>query len=265
MGYIGKITAGGSTHLVASTLYGTCPTGAATAAKVVNCANFDSIMEGVTIHVKFTNSNTAANPTLNVNSTGAKRIYRYGTTAPATTEDTSWSAGAVVSFTYDGDYWQMNDWRNKTYTAVTSKLVTTSVPNVTAVGTVPSLTITAVACDDITSWDKGSLPDLTLTSVTCDDITSWDANTPTTATVSGGVLTITDGTAARLSYTPRTVGSASNWSAGTLPDLKYSDKSVGSASGWSPGTTPTLGSAVTVATGATSDQGGGSSIVVSIT
>jgi hypothetical protein len=109
MSYVGKITSGGSTHLVGSTLYGTCATAAATAAKVVTCADFDQLMEGITIHVKFTYSNTVANPTLNVNSTGAKNIYKYGTTSPGTTAKTSWVAGSVISFTYDGSYWQMND------------------------------------------------------------------------------------------------------------------------------------------------------------
>lgn len=112
MGYVGKVTAGGSTHLVGSTLYGTCSTAANTAAKVVTCSDFTTLITGVTIHVKFTNANTVASPTLNVNSTGAKNIYRYGTTAPSTSAATSWQAGSVVSFTYDGSYWQMNGWLN---------------------------------------------------------------------------------------------------------------------------------------------------------
>ena len=109
MGYVGKVTAGGSTHLVGSTLYGTCATAAATAAKVVTCADFTTLITGVTIHVKFTNANSAGSPTLNVNSTGAKSIYRYGTTTPSTSTSWSWYAGAVVSFTYDGSAWIMND------------------------------------------------------------------------------------------------------------------------------------------------------------
>ncbi len=110
MSYVGKVTIGSSTHLVGSTLYGTCATAAATAAKVVTCANFDKLETGVTIHVKFTYSNTASNATLNVNSTGAKNLCRYGTTRVGTTIDTSWEAGAVVSFTYDGTSWIMNDY-----------------------------------------------------------------------------------------------------------------------------------------------------------
>jgi len=117
MGYVGKITdTAGTTHLVGSTLYGTCDTAAATAAKVVTCADFTTLITGITIHVKFTYSNTHTTPTLNVNSTGAKNIYRYGTTKPGTSADTSWSAGAIVSFTYDGSYWIMNDHISNTNT-----------------------------------------------------------------------------------------------------------------------------------------------------
>lgn len=89
--------------------YGTCSTAAGTNAKVVECENFGLLLAGVTIHVKFTNSNTASTPTLNVNGTGAKSIYRYGTTKPGTSAAWSWYAGAIVSFTYDGSAWIMND------------------------------------------------------------------------------------------------------------------------------------------------------------
>lgn len=110
MGYVGKINAGGSEHLVGSTLYGTCSTAAGTAAKVVTCSNFTTLIGGVTIHVKFTNTNTATSATLNVNATGAKPLCRYGTTRVGTTANSSWNAGAVVSFTYDGTSWVMNDY-----------------------------------------------------------------------------------------------------------------------------------------------------------
>ena len=108
MAYVGKITdTDGVTGLVGSTLYGTCATAAGTAAKVVTCSDFDELLTGVTIHVKFTNGNTAASPTLNVNSTGAKAIFRFGTNAGSTS--LSWTAGQVVSFTYDGTQWHIND------------------------------------------------------------------------------------------------------------------------------------------------------------
>lgn len=123
--YIGKVKYGDNTWPVGSTLYGTCDTAANTAAKVVTMPNFDTLLEGVTIHVKFTYSNGAhvGKATLNVNNTGAKTIMRYGTTAAGAGASASWNAGAVVSFTYDGTYWQMNDWldtdTNTTYTLST--------------------------------------------------------------------------------------------------------------------------------------------------
>lgn len=108
MGYVGKVNAGGSEHLVGSTLYGTCDTAESTAAKVVVCPDFTTLIEGVTIHVKFDNSNTATNPTLNVNSTGAKRIRFATNSAPGTDARESWYPGEVVALTYDGTYWCIN-------------------------------------------------------------------------------------------------------------------------------------------------------------
>lgn len=86
--------------------FGTCSTSYSTAAKAVTLSNF--VLEtGAFIFVKFTYRNTASNPTLNVNSTGAKNIYRYGTTATGNVPGLSWYDGAVVGFVYDGSYWQM--------------------------------------------------------------------------------------------------------------------------------------------------------------
>ena len=116
MSYVGKVTAGGSTHLVGSTLYGTCSTAASTAAKVVTCANFDKLETGVTVHVKFDNGNTTAAPTLKVGSTTAKSIastkHTYevqGGSTSTVTDTPTWEAGSIVSFTYDGTNWVIND------------------------------------------------------------------------------------------------------------------------------------------------------------
>lgn len=100
-GYVGKVNIGGSELSVGSTLYGTCDSAADAVAKVVTCADFDTLIEGVTIHVKFTNGNTNRNPTLNVNSTGAKSIGG---------QPTPWvfSSNVVVPFTYDGTYWRVS-------------------------------------------------------------------------------------------------------------------------------------------------------------
>lgn len=107
MSYAGQVeTSGGTLSPVASTLYGICNTAAATAAKVVTLPDYDELVVGTTVHVKFTYGNTAANATLAVGSTAAKPIYAYGTTAPGTTDATSWKANSMVSFTYDGTAWR---------------------------------------------------------------------------------------------------------------------------------------------------------------
>jgi len=65
-----------------------------------------TLIEGTTVHIKFTHNNTVANPTLNINGTGAKPIVQYGTTAAGTaSETTGWYAGAILALTYDGTSW----------------------------------------------------------------------------------------------------------------------------------------------------------------
>lgn len=98
----GNITVSGG---VQSTWYGTSNTTASTAAKVVTCEGF-TLDTGAVIAVLFTTANTAATPTLNVNSTGAKEI-RIGNTAPnATSNALKWSANTVLFFVYDGTYFR---------------------------------------------------------------------------------------------------------------------------------------------------------------
>lgn len=94
--------------------YGECSTAAGTAAKTVTLADSMAftLANGASVFVKFANSNSVANPTLAVNGTTAAAIKRYGTTAPSTTEKTSWKAGSVVHLVYDGTYWQMVGWLN---------------------------------------------------------------------------------------------------------------------------------------------------------
>lgn len=98
--------------------YGTCDTGGGTVAKVATVTGVTELKTGLTVAIKFTAANTVANPTLNVNSLGAKAIKRYGTTAPSTSAASSWNANSVVTLTYDGTYWQMHDWNNTTYSSM---------------------------------------------------------------------------------------------------------------------------------------------------
>ena len=82
--------------------YGACSTAAGTAAKTVTLSGF-VLATGAEITVKFSSTNTAANPTLNVNSTGAKGIRYKNAAVPS---------GYIVAnktyrFVYDGTYWQI--------------------------------------------------------------------------------------------------------------------------------------------------------------
>ena len=90
--------------------YGTCSTGASTAAKVVTCTGF-TLTTGAMIAVRFTNANTYTGTTsLNVNSTGAKTIYGIPRSTTSTTRmDGAWEAGETKVFVYDGSYWWIVD------------------------------------------------------------------------------------------------------------------------------------------------------------
>ena len=98
--------------------YGVCSTAAGTAAKTVTVDDF-TLTTGAMVLVKFTYNNTVASPTLNVNSTGAKPIYRYGTTAASTGDAASgWRPGAIQLLVYDGTGWVRSFWENSTYNNV---------------------------------------------------------------------------------------------------------------------------------------------------
>ena len=127
-GFAGKININSTDYPIASTLYGTCTTSAGTAAKIVTLADFDTLLPGVTVAVKFTYSNTAANPTLNVNGTGALPIYTDGTNAPGTTPQESWAANSVVYFTYDGSAWMMSDFVGSMLSSFRAALLNTIYP-----------------------------------------------------------------------------------------------------------------------------------------
>lgn len=86
--------------------YGYCYTSASTSAKTVSIDGFE-LDKGATIAVRFSSANTASAPTLNVSSTGAKSIAYAGSTYLASKY--YWKAGDILTFTYDGSYWQLND------------------------------------------------------------------------------------------------------------------------------------------------------------
>ena len=98
------------------THYGTCSTAAATAEKVVSLTGF-TLATGARIAVKFTVTNTAASPTLNVNSTGAKEIYYRGAAISAG----YLAANRTYEFVYNGTQYDLiGDLDTNTDTKVTA-------------------------------------------------------------------------------------------------------------------------------------------------
>lgn len=157
MGYVGQVTTSSTTHKVGSTLYGTCATAAATAAKVVALSDFDMLVTGVTVHVKFTYSNTASSATLKVGSTDAKPLVMYGTTRVGTDEATSWPAGSIVSFTYDGTSWVMNGYKEGGSGGDTYRIQSNSAVRVTFAQKTTTTSNTAMAVSDSFTYDPASI------------------------------------------------------------------------------------------------------------
>lgn len=82
--------------------YGACSTAAATKAKTVTLSGF-ALVTGAIVGVKFSYDNTAAAPTLNVSSTGAKSIYYKGEAVAAGLL----KAGYVYLFQYNGTQYEL--------------------------------------------------------------------------------------------------------------------------------------------------------------
>lgn len=117
-----KVTATKFVGNALNTDYGTCSTAAGTAAKVVTIANTDwSLGVGSVIGVKFTNSNTASNVTLNVNNTGAKSIYYNNAVYTSTSTTVCGYANRTSFYMYDGTYWVWiscgTEFNDNTYTS----------------------------------------------------------------------------------------------------------------------------------------------------
>lgn len=87
--------------------YGTSATAGATAEKAVTIPTDEHfiLQQGDVIGVVFTNENTANNPTLNVNNTGAKAIKYNGAVVTTSELWTAGEAGILTMFQYDGTNW----------------------------------------------------------------------------------------------------------------------------------------------------------------
>ena len=86
--------------------YGVCSEAANVAAKTVTVSPAVTLANRTLILVAMSNSNTAANPTLNVNGLGAKPIWTAYQKTPGTTAETSWAGGQILLFQYNGSEWR---------------------------------------------------------------------------------------------------------------------------------------------------------------
>lgn len=91
----------------------TCSTSETDVSKIIDIPSF-SLKKDVYIQVIFINGNDVANPTININDTGAKeiRVYRNQQTLPLSkiyganqSGAYKWDKGVVLQLRYDGTYW----------------------------------------------------------------------------------------------------------------------------------------------------------------
>nr|DAQ19264.1 MAG TPA: hypothetical protein [Caudoviricetes sp.] len=85
--------------------YYECSSEASSASKTIAASNY-VLGNGGSIKVKMTNANSAANATLNINSTGTKPLFYNGERASA---NNSWETGETVEIYYDGTSYYANN------------------------------------------------------------------------------------------------------------------------------------------------------------
>ena len=189
MSYISEVQIDSGAKIpVGSSLYGICTSDADAYTKIVTLANFDSLIQGVTIHVKFTKGNSAplVNPldstqvlSLKVGSTDTQQVSNPGGSI-------NWSAGAVISFTLDGATspytWIANDSDSGAAITIANTYSSTSTNAISGQGV-------ADALDDLgAAAQKGVITSITSSNKTSTDLPTTNA---ITAYVDGKTLGIT--------------------------------------------------------------------------
>lgn len=108
------------TLTASGTKTGTCSTAAGTAAKVVTLESGQTftLANNAVAYVTFSNTNTAANPTLNINGTGAKPIYFSSAAIPAAYINKH----VQYKFTYNGTQYVCNNTFNRVEVAGTHSM-----------------------------------------------------------------------------------------------------------------------------------------------
>ena len=195
------------------THYGSCSTAAATAAKTVSCTGF-TLATGAKITVKFTVTNTAANPTLNVNNTGAKAIFYRGSAISAG----YLASGRVYTFLYDGTNYELigdintdSDTKYNTGTATTAGLTKLY----TGTGSATDGTMTQKAITDALGGKASTSHTHTKSQIT-DMPTTLPNPQSMVIKLNGGstegtnLFTYTGSTAKSINITPASIGAATS-------------------------------------------------------
>jgi len=117
---------------------GTCATAGSTAAKVVNLSTSAewTLEPGRIILVKFSNTNTANSPTINVNSTGAKSVFYDNGALYNSNLDRGGYKNRYIVYMYDGTYWVFVSWgynKDTTYPTLTLANLNTGTATVASV------------------------------------------------------------------------------------------------------------------------------------
>ena len=165
--------------------YGTCSTAAATAAKTVSCSGF-TLATGARIIVKFTVTNTASNPTLNVNSTGAKSIYYRGSAISAG----YLAANRTYEFVYNGTQYELiGDIDTNTTYSLSSFGITATAAELNKLDGVTATATELNYVDGVTSNIQTQLNGKAASSHTHDhaNITGLTASRALVSTSSGGI------------------------------------------------------------------------------
>lgn len=90
----------------AQVAYGTCETAANVSDKIVTVSDTTwALTPGTIIGVKFTNTNTASNVTINVNNSGKKSIWYNNTQQKGNSNLYAGYANRLIYYMYDGTYW----------------------------------------------------------------------------------------------------------------------------------------------------------------
>lgn len=211
--------------------FGTCDTAAATAAKVVTISGNTNwkLETGAMITVKFTNTNTASNATLNVNGTGAKSIY-YNNAVYTSNSSYAGYAKRSITYQYDGTYWVFISWSYDTNsdTKVSQTLDTSAANYPLLLGYSNNATTTATVTNTIrranNMYANPSTGEITATT-----FIGALSGTASYATNAGSANKATSATSATYATTATSAGSASKATSATSATYATTATKAGTA------------------------------------